>query len=662
MIEDGEEFKCTECGVEPLRIAPSPILPSAAEVEEHRITHIPYRSWCRECVEGKALGEHRGHGRPHHHTKVIPVVGMDYFYATSKGVLFREELEFTLDSDGEKKLLQARKDGTTVKCLMVRCSQTKASFVHVVPVKGVDEDRHVVKLICSDIEWLGHVKLILKCDNEPAIRKILEETLIGLKLEVKHLESVSREHPERYESQSNGMVEVGIKNFRAQYRTMRACLQRRLGGEVPVNHPVSAWLMEHCCLLMNVLVKGDDGLTAWARARGRPFGPRLVGFVETCLYKLPLKGPQHNAEGNMAARWKLGTFLGYSRENSSYIVATEDGITTSRALMRRPMEERWDRERVQKLVYTPWSLKAKTQDAVIFKPVAEKLDEFEDKKPGMPRRFKILKRDLDNKDIGYTQGCPQCDYINRYGEARGGLQHSERCRTRVMAEVAKTSSGLARVQRCEERITRAMAETIERSEAARPPTTTTTATSTSLRSSSSGVGVTGGIGLPSDEPAGETPSRLTVGRDVRDVPGAPDPMEMIPESDVEGDGMDVGITEEKHHPGRHHRGPRSAKLRKSKLRFRTKLGPLKHRHPRGPRPRHLPHRRLRTSRVAWVSRLRRLIRRNVQTGVNRESLWPSVQAKEMSSHDRVMPASPCCRPCCASSMRRYRRRVAAATH
>ena len=184
VIEDGEEFKCAECGVEPLRIAPSPILPSAAEVEEHRVTHIPYRSWCRECVEGKALGEHRGHGRPHHHAKVIPVVGMDYFYATSKGVLFREELEFTLDSDGEKKLLQARKDGTTVKCLMVRCSQTKASFVHVVPVKGVDEDRHVVKLICSDIEWLGHVKLILKCDNEPAIRKILEETLIDLKLEV----------------------------------------------------------------------------------------------------------------------------------------------------------------------------------------------------------------------------------------------------------------------------------------------------------------------------------------------------------------------------------------------------------------------------------------------------------------------------------------------
>ena len=30
--------------VEPLRKAPSPTMPSAADVEEHRISHVPYRS------------------------------------------------------------------------------------------------------------------------------------------------------------------------------------------------------------------------------------------------------------------------------------------------------------------------------------------------------------------------------------------------------------------------------------------------------------------------------------------------------------------------------------------------------------------------------------------------------------------------------------------
>ena len=73
---EGEEFQCEPCEVEPLRIAPSPQKPSAADVEEHRATHIPYRSWRRECVEGKALGEQRGHAKDAC-DKTVAVVGMD---------------------------------------------------------------------------------------------------------------------------------------------------------------------------------------------------------------------------------------------------------------------------------------------------------------------------------------------------------------------------------------------------------------------------------------------------------------------------------------------------------------------------------------------------------------------------------------------------------
>ena len=80
---EGDEFRCEPCEVEPLRIAPSPQRPSAADVEEHRVTHIPYRSWCRECVEGKALGEQRGHATDAC-DKTVAVVGMDYFFTTAK--------------------------------------------------------------------------------------------------------------------------------------------------------------------------------------------------------------------------------------------------------------------------------------------------------------------------------------------------------------------------------------------------------------------------------------------------------------------------------------------------------------------------------------------------------------------------------------------------
>ena len=52
-IDEGEGIE-EEC--QPVKVSPSPMMPTAAEVEEHRISHIPFRNWCRECIEGKALG------------------------------------------------------------------------------------------------------------------------------------------------------------------------------------------------------------------------------------------------------------------------------------------------------------------------------------------------------------------------------------------------------------------------------------------------------------------------------------------------------------------------------------------------------------------------------------------------------------------------------
>ena len=82
---DEEENEIVSEEVEPLRMALSPQRPSATDVEEHRVTHIPFRSWCRECVEGRALGEQRGHAADACE-KRIAVVGMDCSFNAAKGV------------------------------------------------------------------------------------------------------------------------------------------------------------------------------------------------------------------------------------------------------------------------------------------------------------------------------------------------------------------------------------------------------------------------------------------------------------------------------------------------------------------------------------------------------------------------------------------------
>ena len=44
-----------------VRTLASPELPSQAEIDEHNVSHQPYRAWCRFCVMGR--------GEPDYHRK-----------------------------------------------------------------------------------------------------------------------------------------------------------------------------------------------------------------------------------------------------------------------------------------------------------------------------------------------------------------------------------------------------------------------------------------------------------------------------------------------------------------------------------------------------------------------------------------------------------------
>ena len=114
-----------EAEAEPLKIAPPPQNPSVADVEEHRVTHIPFRSWCRGCVEGRALGEQLGDAGDAC-GKGIVVVGMDYSFNAAAGV--RRLKAAAMKSVGvtcEDGFTKARAEGKITKNILTRCSNTK---------------------------------------------------------------------------------------------------------------------------------------------------------------------------------------------------------------------------------------------------------------------------------------------------------------------------------------------------------------------------------------------------------------------------------------------------------------------------------------------------------------------------------------------------------
>lgn len=98
-----------------------------------------------------------------------------------------------------------------MKCLVIRCYESKNVFAHVVPCKGDDEDKFVANLAVEDLSWLGHVKLILKSDQEKALVALITRAVDILRFKVEGLEIFTAEQSQKYDSQANGATEVGIR-------------------------------------------------------------------------------------------------------------------------------------------------------------------------------------------------------------------------------------------------------------------------------------------------------------------------------------------------------------------------------------------------------------------------------------------------------------------
>ena len=147
----------------PRKALPSPYMPTISEIRLHKTTHLPYRSWCDECVEAFAREwPHLRHSGPS--GRSIPVVHMDYACLTEKGLFKKNEMT-------EEELQHA------VRVIVAYCSGTGSPFMHVVPSKATSTDRFAAERVVEDIVFLGHTRVILRSDNEPALLQLVSSAL-----------------------------------------------------------------------------------------------------------------------------------------------------------------------------------------------------------------------------------------------------------------------------------------------------------------------------------------------------------------------------------------------------------------------------------------------------------------------------------------------------
>ena len=439
---------------EEVKVARDPGSPTKEELEEHRITHYPFRSWCPHCVAGRATGpQHVASGDSH----AIPVVAMDYFYCTKDRLLDSREAR-------DQPMEEMVTNGQAVKCLLVRCTATKNICAFVVQKKGVD-DMYSVERVVNFVRWLGHGRIIMRADNEPALGTVMREAVRSLKVEVV---SASDETSAAYDSQSNGAAEVGIKIHRGIFRTMRDCLECRVQKIIEVDRPIMAWLVEHAAMVASIMSKGNNGRTPWYMARGRSFGMRMVGFGEICKWKLPTKGPQRASRGNMRPWWENGIFLGYSLSSNEYLYANTEGVVCkSRAVQRLPMADRWNATKLAEIAATPWSRHTPKEASANFPEERIPSPDATAPKERQIRNFRITSEMIQKYGLTDPTMCPQCDHIARYNQTRPGTAHSQACRQRYLDELAKDPEGQATLQRLQTRLERSLAESVERAEPAK---------------------------------------------------------------------------------------------------------------------------------------------------------------------------------------------------
>ena len=406
--------------------------PTRQEIEEHELTHVPFREWCVHCCKGKCRSSpHRvnKHKEAENAVNAVTTISMDYMYMNEKS---KEE----------------EKD----PIIVVTDRKTKAIVGHMVNCKG-SRDEWAVKRVLLDIEDFGYAgtKIVLKNDQEPAMVDMQKKVMAA-----RSAETVPK-NSEVGESQSNGEVENAIKRFQEQLRTLKDDLEAKTGLDIEMKHAIIPWLVEWTGVTLNRYLIYKDGRTAYQNITGKSSKRPVAVFGEKILY-MPLKTERLKMDKG-EAKLREGIWLGLKSRSDEAIVGTATGVVKARTIRRLPKEKRWDPSAINAMRGSPRRpvpgvesdhLPTDTQagvlpgsgedDVVIALPKEGEIRHNAPRAEEGPRRMYITRAFIEK--YGKTAGCPGCRALD---SGEHGV-HNQECRDRIMGELAKDEEGRRKLQ------------------------------------------------------------------------------------------------------------------------------------------------------------------------------------------------------------------------
>ncbi len=447
--DDGEPLTCMQCddNAMPIAVGPccnyripnsltSPIKPLAKDVDAHNCTHLPYRNWCKPCVEAKLKeAAHYRTEKDEEDKSGLPIVSMDY--AALNEEYDAEGNRITGESD--------EKDEKRIKMIIGKDEVTSNVFAHFVLCKGV-HDEWVNRKIVRDLEEIGRAHTILKTDGEPAL------VALQNRLQTLRAGRTVPRNPPAYNPQSNGACEKAVQDVTAQLRVIKLGLEARLDTKIDDWLPIVQWMLEHATFLLNKFNVGEDGMTPHERTIGRKWRRPVVEFGEVVLAKMALrklqKGKKKKQKRKLALRCVEGIWVGQVARTGENIVIKESGdAVRCRTIRRVPIEHRWKAERVLLVRATPRlpAPSSKNPEVMESRLVDDEARESPAPREDRPsqeladepreaqcrdndiREFRITDRLLEK--YGYSENCPGCEH--KILQMPGHRLHTAPCRERL---------------------------------------------------------------------------------------------------------------------------------------------------------------------------------------------------------------------------------------
>ena len=404
--------------------------PSAGEREEHVRTHLPFRTWCEQCMAGRGVATgHKQRGREDV-DDVVPTIGFDYC--------------FLRNAPGEP----------SVSVIVSKDRATRSISAHAVPHKGAGVDWAVDQAI-KDLKKIGYYsKVVLRSDQEPAVVDFLEEIARRREGCVTVVENAPVG-----ESQSNGLAERGVRSMEEMMRVFKLDLEARVQHVIPMDWAVLEWMIEHVCDVLNKTVVGKDGRTAYERVKGKKAKAEFLRFADPIM----ARGVGKPQGGVMAARWFPALWLGQRYNTYEHLVAR---LADGKVVRVRSVQSQGRYPTVAELeavVGRPWMPSGTVPIAprvpVPPREVETRASVAVDEPSFVPRNFYITKDILEK--YGYNKSCAKCRALSS-GRSGAGVSHSAGCREFIEKKVQADEGFRDRLETSVERRTRYLAEEIER--------------------------------------------------------------------------------------------------------------------------------------------------------------------------------------------------------